>query len=315
MIKAFISYSHQDKEFVQRLASDLEIRVPELRIWYDTLIAVGDAWAETLSKEIESADIVISVLSPAYFMSVWTQKEAQIAMLRRTEGKTRLLPIVVRPCQPSGFLSTLTWVDFTENYDQGLENLIWGITGKKPRAAKGTEPGELTEKINPEDLKNLYVELKEAVHLFKLGSETSKIEAKGYPKSTEENNKCFVVMPFEDANLQIVYEDFVKPVIEKCNLHCERGDDVFGSNIIMEDILKSIQTSKIIIADLTGKNANVFYEVGICHTLNKTVLLLAQSIEDVPFDLRHRRVLLYEYSPRGCKRLESALYDNLKAIV
>ncbi len=64
-------------------------------------------------------------------------------------------------------------------------------------------------------------------------------------------------------------------------------------------------------ADLTDKNANVFYEVGICHAIDKPVLLMAQSIDDVPFDLRHRRILLYEYSPRGCKKLEKALQENI----
>jgi hypothetical protein len=56
-------------------------------------------------------------------------------------------------------------------------------------------------------------------------------------------------------------------------------------------------------------------KAGICHALDKPVLLLAQSVEDVPFDLRHRRVLLYEYSPLGCKRLEGMLADNMKAVL
>ena len=117
-------------------------------------------------------------------------------------------------------------------------------------------------------------------------------------------------------DLQVVYEDFVKPVvIDGCNLECERGDDVFGSNVIMDDIRTSIANADVVVADLTGKNANVFYEVGICHTLDKPVLLLAQSMDDVPFDLRHRRVLLYEYSPRGCKRLEKTLREHLLAML
>jgi hypothetical protein len=83
----------------------------------------------------------------------------------------------------------------------------------------------------------------------------------------------------------------------------------------MDDIRTSIELADLIVADLTGKNANVFYEVGICHALEKSVLLLAQSMDDVPFDLRHRRVLLYSYTPRGCKRLESSLKAQVNAIV
>jgi hypothetical protein len=122
-------------------------------------------------------------------------------------------------------------------------------------------------------------------------------------------------MPFVDKGLQIVCEDFIKPTLENdCALDVERGDDVFGSYVVMDGIRLSIEEADFIIADLTGKNANVFYEVGICHALEKLVLLLAQSMDDVPFDLRHRRVLLYRYTPKGCKWLESSLRDHVKSI-
>jgi hypothetical protein len=102
---------------------------------------------------------------------------------------------------------------------------------------------------------------------------------------------------------------------DEFSLVCERGDDVFGSNVVMEDIITSIKKSHLIIADLTRKNPNVFYEVGIAHTLGKQVLLLAQSIDDVPFDLRHRRVLLYQYTPHGCKRLEKLLKEKMTQLL
>lgn len=123
---------------------------------------------------------------------------------------------------------------------------------------------------------------------------------------------AFVVMPFGSEDLQIVYDDYVKPTIEgQCSLKCIRGDDMPGSDHVMDDVLNAIAEAEIIIADLTGQNANVFYEVGIAHANNKPVLLIAQSMDDVPFDLRHRRVLIYDYSPRGCKRLEQRLKDNV----
>ena len=118
-------------------------------------------------------------------------------------------------------------------------------------------------------------------------------------------------MPFGLEDLQVVYEDYVKPTIEgQCYLRCIRGDDMFGSEVIMDDIIAAISNAEIVVADLTGQNANVFYEVGIAH-VSKPVLLLAQSVDDVPFDLRHRRVLIYDYSPHGCKRLEQRLKDHI----
>jgi len=127
---------------------------------------------------------------------------------------------------------------------------------------------------------------------------------------------AFTAIPFGLEDLQIVYEDFIKQTIEsKCGLDCIRGDDMFGSNVIMEDIQDAISTSQIIIADLTGANANVFYEIGMAHAMEKPVLLLTQSTEYVPFDLRHRRLLIYNYSPRGCKLLETHLEQHVRAMV
>jgi len=125
-----------------------------------------------------------------------------------------------------------------------------------------------------------------------------------------------MVMPFGPEELQIVYDDFVKPVVElRCGLNCVRGDDMFGSDVIMEDVLAAIRRAKVVLADLTGQNPNVFYEVGIAHASGTPVLLLTQSLNDVPFDLRHRRMLVYEYSPHGCKRLESQLEEHLSQML
>jgi len=318
MSQVFISYSHKDRPFVQRLVSDLEAKLPDVRIFYDMLIAPGASWAQALASQIESAEVILAVLSPDYLASQWAQQELNVALERQLKQGTRLLPVLVRPCTPTGFLSQLTWVDFTEDYETGLARLLWGITGDRPRAAKGDQPGEPASAIAQGEIDALRNEVQEAVRLFKARTEQKEPSAKApsAARSPEAKSRCFVVMPFGDANLQVVYEDFVRPTLENaCGLECLRGDDVFGSNVIMDDILRSIDDADVILADLTGRNANVFYEVGICHALQKPVLLLAQTIDEVPFDLRHRRVLLYDYSPRGCKRLEAALPENMAAVL
>lgn len=127
--------------------------------------------------------------------------------------------------------------------------------------------------------------------------------------------KCFVLMPFGIKDLEDLYNEFLMPVLEGCALDCARGDDIFGSNVVMEDVRTAIEKADLVIADLSGQNPNVFYEVGIAHTLGKPVLLLAQSIDDVPFDLRHRRVLPYEYTPVGCKRLVAKLREHVLAML
>ncbi|MBK9356824.1 MAG: hypothetical protein IPN08_05460 [Bacteroidales bacterium] len=75
-------------------------------------------------------------------------------------------------------------------------------------------------------------------------------------------------------------------------LECRKANDIWENSTFIQDIFELIFTSKIVVGDFSGKNPNVFYEIGIAHTLGKTVIPITQSINDVPADLRHR-VLKY----------------------
>jgi hypothetical protein len=137
-----------------------------------------------------------------------------------------------------------------------------------------------------------------------------------YGEISRRENNVFVLMPFGVEELQVVYEHYLKPAIENnFPLNCIRGDSMFGSGVVMNDIRRAIKGAKIVIADLTDQNANVLYELGIADATEKQVLLIAQSVEDVPFDLKHRRVLLYEYSPLGCKNLEAELINHIQEML
>ena len=120
----------------------------------------------------------------------------------------------------------------------------------------------------------------------------------------------FVMMPFR-RELQPVYEDHLSIVANSLKLKVRRADDFFGAHSIMKDIWNAIIGSKICIADCTDRNPNVFYEIGIAHTVGRPVVLIAQKAEDVPFDLRHVRYILYELTPRGMKKFEETLRSTL----
>jgi hypothetical protein len=131
-----------------------------------------------------------------------------------------------------------------------------------------------------------------------------------------EDKKCFVLMPFNnECHLQEIYQDTVKPVIEKLGIMCQRADDIYETKPIIESIWEQINKSKFIVADLTNKNANVFYELGIAHTIGKDVILLSQNIDDVPFDLRHLKIILYETTPRGVENLQKQLSSMVQSII
>lgn len=129
-----------------------------------------------------------------------------------------------------------------------------------------------------------------------------------------EPDLCLILMPFGVENLNIIYTDHVKPVLQKFGLRVKRGDDIHSTQHVMEDLWENINRARFIIAELTGRNANVFYEIGICHTIGKEVILLVQSVDDVPFDLRGIRMIEYTYTPRGCDKLEEKLTHTVKKL-
>jgi hypothetical protein len=126
--------------------------------------------------------------------------------------------------------------------------------------------------------------------------------------------RCFVLMPFNES-LRGVYTDHIKPTIERVGLECIRGDSIFDNKPIMEDVWKGIFSSRVVIADLTGRNPNVFYELGICHTLGKEVILMTQKPEDVPFDIQHLRYIVYAYTPPGMRKFEAELEATVRTLL
>lgn len=120
----------------------------------------------------------------------------------------------------------------------------------------------------------------------------------------------FVIMPFR-TDMNEIHEVITSCCLE-LGLSVTRGDDIFGASHIVQDIWSSIFSAKIIVCDCSYKNPNVFYELGIAHTLGKDVILLTQNEEDVPFDLRHWRYICYRADP---KLLPAALTPALKAIL
>ena len=102
----------------------------------------------------------------------------------------------------------------------------------------------------------------------------------------------FVLMPF-DKEFDPVYERF-KRVLEDAGLTVSRADNIESQRNILKDVMEGIGRSDLIIADLTGSNPNVYYELGIAHASNKPAILLTQSINDLPFDLRSYRLIEYD---------------------
>ncbi len=107
------------------------------------------------------------------------------------------------------------------------------------------------------------------------------------------NNKtAFILMPFADE-FSDVYEYLICNGLQDVGYAVKRADDIKSQRNIIGDIIEGIINSDLIVADLTGANPNVYYELGIAHALNKKVILITQEIDELPFDLRSYRVIGY----------------------
>jgi hypothetical protein len=127
-----------------------------------------------------------------------------------------------------------------------------------------------------------------------------------------DSSLCFVLMPFADEFYEI-YEQAISIAAENAGLRCMHTGEIFDNREIVEDIWESICTAQVIVADVTYRNPNVFYELGICHTLGKEVIIVTQNSDDVPFDIRHRRYI--DYSPKALNTLKNHLEKTIKRVV
>jgi hypothetical protein len=113
--------------------------------------------------------------------------------------------------------------------------------------------------------------------------------------STRDRIRCFLVMPFSLEWSNDVHRTLAS-ACRSMGVHPVRGDDVFTPTDILNDIWHSIHAADFVIADITGRNPNVLYELGIAHTLAKPVLIISKNAADIPIDLSTRRVILYGQS-------------------
>src|ERR1051325_5508074 len=126
---------------------------------------------------------------------------------------------------------------------------------------------------------------------------------------------CFVMMPFA-APYQSLYDQILKPAIEQTGLTPIRADEVFSKPQITHEIWSQLRAARCCIADLTGKNPNVLYEVGLAHAIGKPTLVLTRNEEDVPFDLRALRYLYYDtHQPFWGEILKDRVSDLLRRAI
>ncbi len=147
--------------------------------------------------------------------------------------------------------------------------------------------------------------------------------AKKEIKKKEENNICFTIMPF-GGWFDKYYEEIYIPAIQTSGLEPKRADDLYRPSTIIRDIWQYTKECKLIVADLTGKNPNVLYELGLGHAIAKPVIIITENLEDIPFDLKALRIIEYDKNAYNwgellknkiAKSIQEVLSSPLKAVL
>jgi hypothetical protein len=121
------------------------------------------------------------------------------------------------------------------------------------------------------------------------------------------------MMPF-DPGFEAVYRA-ISEAAEKVGLRCRRADNIWEHAAIIQDVVSLIDRSRIVVCDCTGRNPNVFYEIGIAHTLGRQVILITQSENDIPFDLRHLRYIRYLNNAQGLQALTEQISGRMQTLL
>jgi hypothetical protein len=185
--------------------------------------------------------------------------------------------------------------DFIEVFLQTLKDaeLLEDVGGGKTRILDATLPTEIGSGVGEEQIKKL---------------------SKGV--TVQATDTCFVMMPFAEP-LGAYYTTVYQPAIDKAKLKAVRADaEIFGTGKIIDQIWAGINSARVLVAELTGRNPNVLYELGIAHALRKPVVLVSSNEDDVPFDVRHVRVIYYDMRDPfwGTKLIDKVAENILSAL-
>lgn len=133
------------------------------------------------------------------------------------------------------------------------------------------------------------------------------------PEEPIDPNLVSFMMPFAAE-----FNGVLSAVREACagvGMTCQRADEIWDHDEVIQDVFSLIYRSRIVVCDFTTQNPNVFYEAGIAHTLGRHVIPITQDINALPFDLRHRRALLYSADEAGLIELQTRIATRLQRLL
>lgn len=160
----------------------------------------------------------------------------------------------------------------------------------------------------------------EEEEIISLKEKIDKLEQQLYDKEENENNELiniedestvFVIMPF-NKEFNDVWKGGIEKAAKNEGYKPLRVDMINKSSNITDDIIESINKCKISIVDVSSNNPNVMFELGYAIALNKPNIIISQSVEYLPFDIRNIRTILYSNTWSGIEELRIKIQEFLK---
>jgi hypothetical protein len=305
--KVFISYSHEDQLWLERLQIHLKPLEREGIIdrWDDTRITSGQKWKTEIQKALDQARVAVLLISADFLASDFiTDDELPTLLSAAANEGLVVLPVIL---SPSRFARTPSLSQFqaVNGLDRPLLNL---------------------ERGQQEDI---WVKLTADIEDTLARPLPAPTRTNGYAPEADGRKVCFVVQGYGQKtdfysgrmlDLDSSYQ-VVKEAIEEAGMRCVRADEIVHSGSIDVQIYEYLLSADIVLVDISTSNANAIYELGMCHVLRpRGTIVIAEKEFRNPFDTSLIPILAYEHlgkdlGLREAKRLKEELKRAIQAVL
>jgi hypothetical protein len=254
-------------------------------VWFDQNLRPGDNWPDQINRNIEIAEAVLVVISPASLQSEWVNREWTAALARNLQGGSRsrrIIPVLIGGASFSDLppvLRDIQAVDLNRDYEGGMERIAQAIeylrASKEPPASAVIDRQSIIEDVTAQVMERLG-----------LGRSSS---ASG--PEPPDDKLVFVVCTFT-PEMEPIF-DAIAAAAEAVGLRAERVKDVKGDYRITDKVLTLIRTARLVVVDLTYERPNVYFELGYARGLDKTVITILRAGAIAHFDVRDWAYLEY----------------------
>lgn len=320
-LQVFVSSTYTDLIEERQAAVEAILDAGHIPAGMELFSAGNDSQLQTIYKWIDESDVYMLILGGRYG-SIEPKSGKSYTQLEYEYALSKNIPV---------FAVVLSDSYITNKINQhGLNSVVEQVAPDKYNNFKALVMTKIIKFVN--DLKDIKIGVITSLYSFldtypligwikSTPSNTFNNQSNAYKPSvptslirTDNRNRAnlsvFVIMPFTETWSDDVYL-ILKDVCQDINVNITRADEILGSYVIIEDIITQIKTSDIIIADISVRNANVYYELGFAHALNKNVILIAQNGAEIPFDVAYIRYLTYDLSYKKIREFKNTLSENI----